>query len=616
MNRHLKLFFVLLLVFNYDLYSDKLAKVYFQSNSKYLSLNNDGYNDTIVFTIKFDQNKEIFIKKFRLEILDSHNSVLQSLEKNINFFDHNQFIFIWDGKNQRGDLVSEGEYKAVLKVFYNYANIIKEYEISFFAIRENYNFEMKFLNPIIIIQYDKIQNKRLNQSEMKILQKYDQIPLLNTESFILDHNKNILESKIWIQKIKDIILWNGVAKDSTVETLIYHYLFKFINKEGIENNFILPGILVIPHHLEYYSFLNHYILNRKGFGFENNSFQSILLNVKNKELKDVQFKNNSDFLSKYFQIYCYKSSFISSEWKYYKDGIEDISEVGILKVINFLPENENCLIIFYKNPISEFDFLKLNSNKIFTIIPIYLDTKIPELKLDFYSSFRPNSLLYENFYQKLNLEISDNTFIESINIKIYISYKDSLHWIKEWNIPYFKIPQYKKNIQNVIFWYGEMKENLLLYSLENFLLEIQIRDYAGNLLEVKKNFKTDIFFREKNNNFITYIPLSNFFDSKSQIISYDYLDVVIEEFKKRKKNYIYIYTYLFEKDPFEDLKKSEQLSEQIYDYIIKKIPKEKVFYRGWGNLIPIYNSKDKFYIYKNNRIEIIFSDELNEREKL
>lgn len=614
MNRHLKLFFSLFLVFNHHLYSDKLSKVYFQSNSKYLSLNNDSFNDTIIFTIKFEQNKEIFIKKFRLEILDSYNFVLQSLEKDIHSFEDNQFFFIWDGKNQKGDWVSEGEYKAVLKVFYNYANIIKEYEISFLVIKENYNFEMKFLNPIIITNYDKTQNKRLNQSEMKILQKYDQIPFLNSESLILDHKKNILESKTWIQNFRNTILWNGIVKDSVAKPLIYHYLFRFTNKEGIENNFILPGILILPFDLEYYSFLNHYIFNRRGIGFENNTFQSLSLNIKNKELKDVQFKNNPEFLSKYFQIYCYKSSFINSEWKFYKDGIEDISDTGILKIISFLPENENCIVVFYQKPISEFDFLKLNSN-ILTTIPVYLDTKAPEMKVDFSPSFRPNSLLYNNFYQKFNLEISDNTFIESINIKIYISYLDSLHWIKEWNIPHFKISQYKKNIQKSIIWYGDIKENLLLYSLENFLLEIQVRDYAGNLVEIKKNFKTDIFFRERNNDFITYIPLSNFFNSKSQVISYDYLDSIIEEFQKRKKKYIYIYTYLFEKDPFEDLKKSEQLSEQIYDYITKKIPKERVFYRGWGNLIPLYNSKEKFYVYKNNRIEIIFSDELNEREK-
>ncbi|MFN3605072.1 MAG: hypothetical protein ACK4UJ_10215 [Leptonema sp. (in: bacteria)] len=614
MHRHLKILFVLLFIF-YDVSAEKLPKVYFQSSSKFLSLNDDGYQDTIMFTIYFREIKGINIKSFHLEIVNSAFQNFYSIQENLEKNKKEKYIYIWDGKNQKGDSVNEGEYKAILKVNYDYANLTKEYEITFYVIKDNHKVQLEFVNPLVILEQHTEQKKYLSRTEAIIFNKIYTNSFTSSESYILDPSKKILEIKTWIENVKDTVFWNGYVKNSPTKYGIYHYLFKSTTKENQNYYFPLPGILVFPYEIEYISFLNHYIVNPQGYGLDKDTWKPLNLRIITKELKEVSLKNHITW-NQYYQIYCLRKGFFGSEWKYYKDGIGDISKEGILNILSRIPENENCQIIFFKNPEREFDFFKLKKENILTTVPIYVDTKKPEIKLSILESFRPNLNLYQDSFQNLYLKIKDNTFIESIEIKISISFNDSQYLIKEWKIPYFKIPQGEETIKLNLIWYGETKENIEIYSLENFILDIQIKDFAINTTHIRKSFKTDLFLKEKNEDYKICIPIKHFFKKEENIISTTYLDTILKEFKKTNKKYIYIYVHSFEKDLFNDLKKSERLAEKIYSYMIQKYPKEKIFYRGFGNLDPISHNKDQFSEYKSNRIEILFSDDLDVKEKL
>ncbi len=611
MHRHLKIFFILLPFL--DLYPEKIPKIYFQTNKKYLNLSDVGV-EPIIFTIQYEKRKEVGVKSFFIKILDSKFNILQNIKKNLDQSDQGKFIFIWDGKDQNKKWVEEGEYKAILEVEYTYPNLTKEFELTFYVIKFNPNFEFEFINPLIIIKNLVEQKSYVNLTEAKILNKNKNFDFYDIESYVIDPTKKILLRKKWNEKIKDTILWNGYVNDSISYPGIYHFLFKTKTKEK-NLFFILPGILIFPHNLEYYSFLNHYIVNSRGFGVENLNFQPLQLKIKNKEWKEILSKNNLELYSKYYQIFCLEQGIFKSEWKFYKDGIEDITTNGILRMINQIPPNKNCQIVFFENPLREFEFLKINQ-KILTTIPIYVDTEKPEVNISFKKSFRPNSDYYDDYFQNISLELKDNTFLESINLKIFLQYSGFFHLVKEWNIPHLEIPHWDQIIKKDLNWYGDTIDNSEIYSLENFILELNVRDFAGNLTQIKKTFKTDIFFREHNSDFRIYIPTSNFFVENQQIISTSYLEQIIQKFKKSKKKYLYINIHFFNNHPFEDLKTSEKLSESIYNYIITKLPKEQVFYRGMGNLYPIYDNQDEFSLYKNNRIEILFSNVLLDREKL
>lgn len=612
MLRHLKLLFIL--VAFCTLNPEKIAKIYFQSNKKYLNLSEVNV-DPIIFTVQFERKKDIGIKSFQLKILDFNFNTLQSIKKNIDEIDKESLIFLWNGKNQNNQWVEEGEYKALLEVQYNYANLIKEFELTFYVTKFNTNFEFESINPFVIIQNQEEQKKNINLTEAKILNKNRSNNFYKIESYILDPKKRILITKKWDEKIKDTILWNGYINDSVGNSGIYHFLFKSKTKENTNLNFILPGILIFPYKVEYYSFLNHYIINQKGFGVENQTFSPLQLKIKTKEFKETSSKSNLQLYSKYYQIYCLEEGIFKTNWNYYRDGIEDISTTGIVKILNHIPQNKDCQIVFFENPSSEFEFSKLNQ-KILTTIPVYIDTEKPKVDLNFKKSFRPNSDFYEDYFQNFSIEIIDNTFLENINLKIFLQHSDFIYLLKEWDIPNSQIPHGDQIIKRELNWYGDTIDNSEIYSIENFILELNVRDFAGNVTQIKRIFKTDIFIKEDNFNFRIHIPIPNFFNENQQIVSLSYLDQIIEEFKKSNKKYLYINIHFFNENPFEDLKTSEKLSEKIYNYIITKLPKEQVFYRGMGNLFPIVDLTDRFSIYKNNRIEILFSNVLFDREKL
>lgn len=64
MYRHLKIFLILILFIVSDkIFSNQLSQVEFYSNSKFLSPNNDGYNDEIIFYVILHQNLPIKVKE-------------------------------------------------------------------------------------------------------------------------------------------------------------------------------------------------------------------------------------------------------------------------------------------------------------------------------------------------------------------------------------------------------------------------------------------------------------------------------------------------------------------------------------------------------------------------
>jgi hypothetical protein len=80
MYRHLKIFLILILFIVSDkIFSNQLSQVEFYSNSKFLSPNNDGYNDEIIFYVILHQNLPIKVKEWSIYILNYESRIITIL---------------------------------------------------------------------------------------------------------------------------------------------------------------------------------------------------------------------------------------------------------------------------------------------------------------------------------------------------------------------------------------------------------------------------------------------------------------------------------------------------------------------------------------------------------
>ena len=621
MYRHLKIFLILILFIVSDkIFSNQLSQVEFYSNSKFLSPNNDGYNDEIIFYVILHQNLPIKVKEWSIYILNYESRIITIIAPQKRISNEKEYRLVWNGKDPNGNYVPDGNYKAILRVYYDYGNISKEFIISFDVYRDNFNVELNFINPYLFKKWDPQKKDFTNIiNEVQILQNYQKDFTIKSEfnSYILDLKYDLVEARNWEKKPQAIILWDGRIKDNYADFSIYHYMLAYKNYEKKLYQYILPGIFVLPIKPEINLFLSPFIINSDGKGFLNNVLQSFEL-IKPEEKTISKFKPNVSYLSKYYQIYCFKQGLLSNRWRYLKDGISDISKDGLEQFISILPKNQYCQIIFFKNTINNFEYEKLMDFPVLTILPIYIDEQKPEIKIALKHSFIRPDYYYDNFFQEIEITANDNTFIKEINLYLFLNYFNKRLLIKTWKIIPDQIGINKNQVEKTIYWYGDILQNFSVESLENLTLQVEAIDIANHKSYLEYPFKTDVFFREVDQNYVSMIPLSIILDEENKIhaTKENFLKKIVQEYYKHKKKYIYIkvHSHTDGKDD-ENLYRTESISKQLFDILVKDIPEKNIFFRGVGELYPQFKDKSEFSKYRNDRVEIIFSDELFSEEK-
>ncbi|GIX43465.1 MAG: hypothetical protein KatS3mg129_3198 [Leptospiraceae bacterium] len=529
-------------------------------------------------------------------------------------------LLIWNGKDLEGNYVPDGTYKAILRVYYDYGNIYKEYSLSIDVYRDIFDVELDFINPYLIRLWDNNQNVfSATQNEIKIRQKYKKDFSLNSEfnSYILNFKNKIIEKRNWKKKPESITIWDGRINKDYADFSIFHYIFAYKSYENKLYEYILPGIFVLPIQPELLLYLNPFILNPNGLGYINNQYKYFDI-YESTDDNFLLFSENIQYQSKYYQIYCFKDSIFSSKWQYFKDGIGDISKKGILEILKIIPYNHYCQIIFYQNPIQNFEYLKIYNYPVITIIPIYIDNIKPEIDVDLnYKTIYPD-IYYDKYFQKIHIIADDNTFVKEIYINLYLNYFNKKLLIKKWKLIPDQIGFDKNQVNKIIYWYGDTIQNFNIESLENLNFEIEAIDIANNKSNIIKSFNTGIFFREKGEDYICNIPLSKILDKNQTFLPEikEIINKIIKEYHRHQKKYIYIHVHSFyEGKDNETLYQTEKIAQNLYNFLIKEIPEENVFYRGMGELFPYFNDKSDFAKYRNNRLEIIFSDKLFHEEK-
>jgi hypothetical protein len=104
------------------------------------------------------------------------------------------------------------------------------------------------------------------------------------------------------------------------------------------------------------------------------------------------------------------------------------------------------------------------------------------------------------------------------------------------------------------------------------------------------------------------IPLSIILDEENKIhaIKENFLKKIVQEYYKHKKKYIYIkvHSHTDGKDD-ENLYRTESISKQLFDILVKDIPEKNIFFRGVGELYPQFKDKSEFSKYRGTELEFV-----------
>ncbi len=222
---------------------------------------------------------------------------------------------------------------------------------------------------------------------------------------------------------------------------------------------------------------------------------------------------------------------------------------------------------------------------------------------------------YVNNYQKIDIFVKDNTIISFIDIKIYLDIPEKKILIKKYRLNPRNSLEDKNKYE--IFWNGDSIQKEIFESEDRFKLEIEAIDIAGNQSIIISQFKNDLFFRSNQMyDYYTNIPLMHLLDSQLNLTENGkkILDKLYKEYKYlNKKNIYFRVHYHFDDEDDINLEKSEIIADKIYKYLLKDFDPSILFYRGVGKLYPIKNYDSELANYRNNRLEIILTNDKIEK---
>ncbi|MCS7204890.1 MAG: hypothetical protein NZ853_04275 [Leptospiraceae bacterium] len=613
--RHFKFLF-LFFAFASNVFGNQLSYIDFKASSSFLSPNQDGYNDEVLFYVILHQNLPIKVKDWEIKIYNPESQIVfihqpedrQKLQK--------EHVIVWNGKDEKGQIQKEGRYEVVLSVFYDYGNIRKDFVIPIEILTPNEEIQWELRQTYIFRLWDE-KNKEFLPPKNTAEIYFHQTSFREIRGFLLNHNHQIYYENM--SPKNNFITWNGERKKQVSDFSVYLMGLNYTTKEKQQYQEILHGILVLPFEPELLLRISPMFLNSNGYGYVRQEYRKFeILIYTQKQWKPYQAKAVS---SNYHQIYCLKEKLFKTKWEFFRDGKEELSEQGIERLLQTLPKNQYCQIIFFREAHQIFDFEKLHSIPVIANLLLFIDDTAPIVSVELKSSkFRPNPY-YPDFYQSFQITIKENTFLQEVNLSLYLLAKQEKVFLKSWKLPAKQLIKKQDFWEKEIFWFGDNILNLPLESFENFLLEVEVIDITQQKTKITKTFTTDLYFRKHQQTYLSKIPLSNLDPTRNKETIKNYLSQyaknIQEEFQSSQKKYFYIYVH---SDAYgeeeENLKETEEIAKMLYLLLKKEIPYKQIFFRGWGEIRPDYQEKTLFSSYRNERIELIFTNELYPEEQV
>ncbi len=337
------LFLNLFIIIDIPIFSYKLSRTEFYISNKYLSPNNDGFQDYVYIYIILNQDKEIKVKKWELSIYNSSSLLVQKFTSG-NQILKKKYTIPWDGKDQNGNIVQDGKYEIILTLDFTYGSLQKQYSIDLIVNTEASKLNIEFKNPVIYTDYSQEKEKNYNPVNKVIIQKnFIQFPeklFSYSLSYILDKNLRIVEKQNWKDNPRYTTFWNGKIEIKTALFSVYHYsfLYKTTEEQFIEN--LLPGMFVLPFSVRNKIQMNHTIMNEKGYSFHNENYIPLKLENIMESVKESQ-------------TYCLEDSLLLDKWNFIKQEKIYIHQEELLDFLKKAPKNQYCVLIFFDNPIPE-----------------------------------------------------------------------------------------------------------------------------------------------------------------------------------------------------------------------------------------------------------------------
>ncbi len=476
------LFLNLFIIIDIPIFSYKLSRTEFYISNKYLSPNNDGFQDYVYIYIILNQDKEIKVKKWELSIYNSSSLLVQKFTSG-NQILKKKYTIPWDGKDQNGNIVQDGKYEIILTLDFTYGSLQKQYSIDLIVNTEASKLNIEFKNPVIYTDYSQEKEKNYNPVNKVIIQKnFIQFPeklFSYSLSYILDKNLRIVEKQNWKDNPRYTTFWNGKIEDKTALFSVYHYsfLYKTTEEQFIEN--LLPGMFVLPFSVRNKIQMNHTIMNEKGYSFHNENYIPLKLENIMESVKESQ-------------TYCLEDSLLLDKWNFIKQEKIYIHQEELLDFLKKAPKNQYCVLIFFDNPIPEKlnDFYKIYKHSIYSVFPFYVDEKSPKISLKLLNEELRLDINYVNNYQKIDIFVKDNTIISFIDIKIYLDIPEKKILIKKYRLNPRNSLEDKNKYE--IFWNGDSIQKEIFESEDRFKLEIEAIDIAGNQSIIISQFKNDL----------------------------------------------------------------------------------------------------------------------------
>jgi outer membrane protein OmpA-like peptidoglycan-associated protein len=244
---------------------------------------------------------------------------------------------------------------------------------------------------------------------------------------------------------------------------------------------------------------------------------------------------------------------------------------------------------------------------------VWIDTASPNTDLSLSRTvIRPDGDS-EAWNLKIDLNFDDPAGIEAWNLRITLAAATSarVDAVAEFRRVY-KTFSGNGAPPGSIYWDGISDEGVPCESLENFLVEYEVRDRAGNLFRsAPRRLSSTLVFRPRQRglpSLVARLPAQNYFDGQFQLGARgkDALDAVLASLARYERYNIIVECHAAAPGREEhNLEKTEKRARSMYRYLLARgFPKERLSYRGHGEAEPAQLTDDDFAHYRNDRIEI------------
>ena len=212
------------------------ADVRLTSSRLAFSPNGDGIKDRTVFLLRMNEDYQSLLEKFEMKILDAKGGEIKS-------FSLDSYVeeTVWDGDDNKNQIVSDGKYFFQGKVSFSTGEVVDLPKAPIYIDRIPIEMELssdtKFFSPNADGHKDDWSvSHKLVTSE--ILPDYDKFLVS-----IFDQNDDLVRENIWRGDIPHVVRWNGKTKEGKdVPEGIYKYVVSTEDEAGNRKRYTVGSV--------------------------------------------------------------------------------------------------------------------------------------------------------------------------------------------------------------------------------------------------------------------------------------------------------------------------------------------------------------------------------------